>query len=863
MPERDLPDNSTETRGRYIDEVTNPRELISLLQDSDAIVVNVARARLKDLLVQDEHPTTGKNEWQKQRLACIADLQDSDTLLILAQSRHPEIAQLSLEKIKTQHGLVEVALDATLPEIRTQAVTGIYDSEALKYLQADSRGHDKVVYQKANQRQQKILKATQEHQKLIKEAEDLLVAFNDHAKSRDPILYQQKLNYHERQCDSKIKQLTEATQCLLELQQTFDKQILSILQYKISLATDNCTAVFVQLKTADEISEKTSTQPSFSLIINELKDFFKTLYKSEIEPENGSKTILELERFNVAWSKELNKHSVTAELEDEWQKLQQKVQLLQSALILYQSLVHRYIISMQYIKQFADQDIETLSDTQLPSLIQQVKSTKDVVNEMRADLTKFKWPAEAPVPNKIAEISEFIQKWEIVAKAVKSHFDAIRHDVGEKIDSLQARISSGKIGVIAELKDVADEISKQLKNLDRTSMQKQRNTFDSILHEIEKYSDWQLFATDKHHQELLKKIQELPESDLSLPQRAKKIKEIRAKWRELDKIAMAPNDLWKKFSTAADEAYKPCKEFFAEQDKLRETNFQQRQNLCAELEGFVADGNANKMNLRLANKALNTAGKMWREYYPVRHNEELDRRFKDAVKNLHNLLEKKREEFALLDSARSLVDNLERDIATWESLPNKDISASLNLQAISKTREALDKIENLPRHVIRKTNYQLEQFQKRINALNNKVKVAKKSASVTLLLEVMESLNAGIIPEDGALQQVSLVKKSLSSILDTRSKAKPMNAQQGAEVWRKNCVNLELLVGLETPVVDQEIRRKIRTEKLLQKFQDGNKSQATIETLLEESLELPAIAQDEAKKYLARIHNTLLSYLKA
>ncbi len=93
-----------------------------------------------------------------------------------------------------------------------------------------------------------------------------------------------------------------------------------------------------------------------------------------------------------------------------------------------------------------------------------------------------------------------------------------------------------------------------------------------------------------------------------IPERAQKIKSLRSEWNELGKLGTSDDDaLNKQFDDLLEKAFQPCREHYAEQDKIRAGNAEVAQSLVDEMKLL-----SSHENIASLGRALSAVNKKWR-----------------------------------------------------------------------------------------------------------------------------------------------------------------------------------------------------------------------------------------------------------
>jgi hypothetical protein len=130
--------------------------------------------------------------------------------------------------------------------------------------------------------------------------------------------------------------------------------------------------------------------------------------------------------------------------------------------------------------------------------------------------------------------------------------------------------------------------------------------------------DWKTFTIVPKRAELLARMQALIGADMSAEELAKHVRRLREEWRTLHRGAGEdPSPEWQQFEEAAERAYEPCRDYFAQQAERRRQNQAKREELIGRLAVFAAEQAGEQPNWRAIQQALAEARREWREYAPV------------------------------------------------------------------------------------------------------------------------------------------------------------------------------------------------------------------------------------------------------
>lgn len=162
--------------------------------------------------------------------------------------------------------------------------------------------------------------------------------------------------------------------------------------------------------------------------------------------------------------------------------------------------------------------------------------------------------------------------------------------------------------------------------------------YRQLSEQLKELKDWHGFATRPKREALCDQMEALKDESVLHPaEKARAIKELQDAWK-----ALGPSDsiqdqkLWARFSAAADVAFAPCAEYFGEQREQRENNLRVREEICAQLEAFVAGIDWEQCDWKGTQKILDRAKQEWRSLneVPRSRQKKLQARFDDVMEEI-------------------------------------------------------------------------------------------------------------------------------------------------------------------------------------------------------------------------------------
>lgn len=164
----------------------------------------------------------------------------------------------------------------------------------------------------------------------------------------------------------------------------------------------------------------------------------------------------------------------------------------------------------------------------------------------------------------------------------------------------------------ATVKKLYPLVRKEFNKLDG----QQRPPFQAALQRLQatqtELQQWQEFATDPIRDELCQAMEGLTTSEEHPREKAKQIKALQQRWKKLG--FCHDQALWQRFQDLSDQAYQPCKDYFAEQHAIKQFNAEQCDIICQQIEEFQLQLDWQQIDFRSLDNLLRNIDKEWRKY---------------------------------------------------------------------------------------------------------------------------------------------------------------------------------------------------------------------------------------------------------
>ncbi len=194
--------------------------------------------------------------------------------------------------------------------------------------------------------------------------------------------------------------------------------------------------------------------------------------------------------------------------------------------------------------------------------------------------------------------------------------DAREHalrQIGSLIRKAEGALRDGNTKVAAGLRRAIEEKCTSVSP--PPHLTRQLHDLDQKLNELK---EWKDFAVAPKRVELIAEMEGLIGSSDEPQILAERIKSLQEDWRTISKgiVAEVAAD-WERFHKASQAAYDPCRKYFEEQAKRRQTNLESRRALVDRLVAFEKAQEGENPDWRLVARALREAPQEWRRHFPV------------------------------------------------------------------------------------------------------------------------------------------------------------------------------------------------------------------------------------------------------
>lgn len=419
----------------------------------------------------------------------------------------------------------------------------------------------------------------------------------------------------------------------------------------------------------------------------------------------------------------------------------------------------------QSLKQ-AEELIQQFNNLTLPDDVSQIDAAQMYLNETAERWNDITSGFSSIWPKAIKQQwSECQKEWKKALKQLRNELQERTSRIRGKLNGIERAISQGRF---KNAMRSYEQVKLDFANLPEAQQSRLNRQFDKVKQQIENLQDWQAYIATPRKPELLKEIEQLVLNPLDPETQAERVKDLRKEWNALGVVANETDEVLNNaFNLACEEAFKPCREFYAEQEKQRLDNLQQKQKLLDELEQSQSAENVVELS-----KALRQMQTAWKQVGAVDYKdlESLNARYQQVVNPIKERVNQFYQDNAQLK--QSLLQKAEA-LLTLEDLKEATESAKKIQQEWKRIEFAGQRLENKLWADFRAINDKI--FARRDDAINEQNDAAKTRLSEieARLTETQQALGASASKQEveeflnkelpSLIQEVQTLPRKLNS----------------------------------------------------------------------------------------------------
>lgn len=785
----------------------SPIKLIELFNQNQ-LNQNQQNESLAKALNQHLHLLLSKdaqlNHAERQSLS--SQITDQTLLLSLVQQGEPVDFRLSLltHLEATEEDWLTIALSNSLAKVRQLAAEKIASEAALEKLVKEAQG-DKRVQRMARDKLNAYRAAQQAKQEAAQQRLQLLEQLQKLINVGDESLYQARFEHLTNQwqdvqlaADAKLAeqfaQLSQQAQQFIEQLQAAAaaqaaKEALS------QAAKERQQQLQVQL---DDLVEQLKAQPAAT----------ETLLTSQLAAE---------------WQQTLADFTPS---KNEQKTFAQQLQLANELIACSQA--------WQETQPQLEAQLQALNEPPSQTQLQQLSSLLESIN----------WHNNLPTPELVEQAKQVLstsdQQKKTARQAVQDAKQLNLDRIEQSFIQLAQLIDLGQSKEAIKLHQQLQAEADKLGNSHRLAI-----FFRGLGAKIAELRDWQGYVAAPKREALCQQMESLAADTSMIPQvKADKIQALQQQWRELGSAA-ANKPLWDRFKQAADQAYEPCKIWFAAQNEVRDYNQTQKAVICSELEQLALSGGLLAMDEQALDELLIQVHEEWHRFNPVNRAEgkQLANRFQQALTPIRDQLYQLRQTHAdnkraLIAAAKALLesDDLQAATETSKQLQQewRTLGAAPGSLEHQLWKEFRTQCDNLFKQRDEQRKNRLEEHLQRFSLARQQLVEAKEALAIgehQQALKLFQQIT-GLrqIPKkeqqrwqaelDYLAEQLQRIeqqqaRKNLTQQLDDLLNVLPETGEPEDSLEAKGLiVELELLTGVPVQAADQQLRLQLQINRM-------------------------------------------------
>lgn len=277
---------------------------------------------------------------------------------------------------------------------------------------------------------------------------------------------------------------------------------------------------------------------------------------------------------------------------------------------------------------------------------------------------RIAWPNDCPIPALLQKGRRLIAAHE--NNKQHRHREACKERIEElqrRLDELEAALGEGRLRLARRLLQRVEQLAQGMAS--SLPARCERRLRQATI-QVAELRDWRHFVVLPKQEALCCAMESLADnSDLSAPERARRVRDLQSEWKETGGSDSARSRvLWARFSSAADRAFEPCRAWFEAEAQRRKRNLIERERICIQLAEFVEQADWEAAPGNTLEQIRATAREEWRRFGPVERAqfEALHERFEALMMTLTQHIEVKRAacracKAELVGKARVLLDD--------------------------------------------------------------------------------------------------------------------------------------------------------------------------------------------------------------
>lgn len=643
------------------------RFLTASLKNNNESIQVFAQKKIKDILsgthsislsIDDkqallDESIASRKEGKEQRL------EHSLLVFWLEQESNPilvnRLFKILAENRNYSQFLIQIFSKKQCPEIQKSLLTAnvkeLTDVTLLNKLM--KKAVNKEVITLINERLTKINEKKEKPKRVLKHVQLLLsklLALKDQSDYSHYLVHKNLLGMEWQQSLSEISCLNEEDQ--------------NTLLVKFEKITEQLNQIFApkeeayQQKLIEEKLQKDKelAKDSFNSRINELN---KKITTAVFEGQNADIELINQNEFNNSLTKlseDINESVLNNTEQNDFLKqvIQLEKRLTQLPEIASSVSEATYLISK-------------ISQITLPQSLSDFNERYQMYQDWQHSYNDVNKKAYGVLPQSIVDAHNEITKlWQNGIKPFQLEQKKLFDQTKKKLNDLKRLLNSGKYKVCFGL---FKGVSENIEYLSSKQKQQIQRDFENVSKKMAEISDWEHYIATPRKQELLLEINNLIATPLDdLNAQADKVKQFRKTWNLLGHADESiDKELNNQFNIACEQAFAPCRLFYAEQDKVRATHLIERKEILALAKEYAEvlkteQDEQKSIDFKSLDGKLNTLNQRWQKAGEVDRQayQKVFKQYKNAIQPIKNAIKTFHEANGL--QKKTLIENAEQQL---------------------------------------------------------------------------------------------------------------------------------------------------------------------------------------------------------
>ena len=459
-------------------------------------------------------------------------------------------------------------------------------------------------------------------------------------------------------------------------------------------------------------------------------------------------------------------------------------------------------------------------------------------------------------------------------------------NLNQQLNGIEQLFASGQIKKAQkDLRKLNTQFGK-----DKPIPSKFKHKFQRLNFTAKEYDDWAEFATSDKRTELINSVNAISSKNLEPRKLANEINSLQKQWQNLDQHGKtASKEKWATFKEACEQAWLPCKDYFAELEGKKEENKNKKLDLISQIESFPSGKTPESITVIQIVKFLKSVHEKWKIFSPVpdKDFQDLNKKFRQSREGINVLLTgvedfNKSQKEALIEEVKNLsMDEIDETVEKirelqdqWRTLGpagkkldpeiNKIFDDECNKFLMVKDKE-LDESRGLMEEIIkllRDKQLAPSEAEEKFKELENlqgtqEEKKFRKAIKDFAMLQRNEKAQEKLKNYQELIEQLfdSGPEKITKELIPEFVNGKPGELMDVNEA----SIRFQMFAGLD-PVGPKEMVSKIKFEELRNRFADKNIVQS--EKLREHFTNLVYSKSPKSKQDSADVKKAMLKALK-